>query len=301
MVLGVLGVGVDLAGLGQLEARLLSRSDDDVGGHIAVPGAFDLGPRVRAMLFHGEHAARLEDGVEVGQGLVEHALAPVPVVEVTGRQHHVGRAGLAQGARHRAEARILDVAEHRGVGIFGGEGFATTAARLADIGIVQIGDAGHIGPVGRLGVGRQDLGPIATAGRDLDHRLAGLEPPEDKAVIGVARSVAGLMGFAPLGSGHGLAQGGVFGVGRRTENQRAQGASDKGGELVVKHGLELRQVVEEATLEAWAHVARVGGEQGLETCDRPPQIHGRRRWMSGPSDRRRGHSGSPQVDNRNLA
>ena len=42
--------------------------------------------------------------------------------------------------------------------------------------------------------------------------------------------------------GYGLAQGGVFSLGGRTENQRAQGAGDKGGKLVVKHGLELRQV-----------------------------------------------------------
>ena len=108
MVLGILGIGVNL-GLGlQHKTRRLGHVDDFGRRDIAVAGIANLRPRVSAVVLDRQDAARLQHGVEILHAFFGKAGCPHPVMDVAGGDHQVGGIGGAQRPRLLAEHGVMD-------------------------------------------------------------------------------------------------------------------------------------------------------------------------------------------------
>ncbi|AAK24227.1 hypothetical protein CC_2256 [Caulobacter vibrioides CB15] len=193
MVLGVLGIGVDLAGRDQDEAGLLGHLDDVVLLDIAILGQHVLdASRLPAMFLDPQNPAGLERCKRVLEGLLGDA-AGHPVMQIAQEQHEIGAARRRDGPAGRAEGRkghlaidLLFLGQLAAVAVDDRGGRRVSGASRLQHGFIELA----------AGVGqerRQDVGVPACSRPELDHGLAGLELPEfqafDRMTPNVARAV----------------------------------------------------------------------------------------------------------------
>ncbi len=224
VVLAILGVGVEVGTGVQHQARPLGGLDHIALGYVAVARVGDHRPGIGAVFLHRQHAARLQRRRETGEIAIHRARRPHPVVDIPRGQDQVDRGGRPGQAVLRAEVRIADRAIDRVVGDLGVESRARLAGAVRQVWIARVGQAGgDVVTAGPGGVGRQDLGPVAARGIDLQHGQAGLEAPEGQAFQGVAPGVAHGVGGRALGTADDPDQGLVLGeAGRRRVRRLAQ-------------------------------------------------------------------------------
>ncbi len=205
VVLAILGIGVDLAGLVEHEAGLLAHLQGVGLLHIAVGGQ-QVGDAAgdRPVLLQPQHAPGLQGREGVVEGFLRQARRH-PVVQVAQEQHQVGGTGRGHRPAAGAEGGDLHRAIEFGlVGQLAAEGGDHLAGgRVAGV-VLQAGLV-ELAPGGRE-EGGQDLGVPAGPGPELHHRPAGLQAPEVQGLGGVAEGVAGLVGGGAPVAVHGLLQ-----------------------------------------------------------------------------------------------
>ncbi len=192
MVLGVLGIGVDLRAVGQLEACLAGGGDDEGLRDVAVAGLGDHRAGIGPVFLHRQHPAGPEGREGVGQHLVEVA-APDEVVNVAAGHDQIHRAWRRQWAGGGPEAGGLDLAPAGLVAEAAHEPVAVALLFLVVLGIPWVRQRADVAAAGVAGEGRQHFAPVTASRIQFDHHVARPDAPEGEALHRVAPAVARLV------------------------------------------------------------------------------------------------------------